>query len=159
MSNPIPEETRDLAVRFLRVLEALHKVAPYKLDHEVAEQLHINHWRMLHMLKREPGLAQKEIAERLGVTPAAVSQAMRVLERLALIERVPDENDSRFLRLYLSERGHAILQTMLEARMTRVAQLLRALAPDQQHLVVELLEQAVRQSSQQTTSVESRAEE
>jgi len=153
------EETRDLAARFLHVLEALYKVAPYKLDHEVAEQLHINHWRMLHMLKCEPGLAQKEIAERLGVTPAAVSQAMRVLERLALIERIPDESDSRFLRLYLSERGRAVLQAMLDARVTSVAQLLGVLAPEQQRLVVELLEQAVRQSSQQAISVQSRVEE
>lgn len=136
-------ETQALAIRFLRVLETLGKLAKYRPPDDVAEKLHLNQVRALHLLKHEPGVAQKELAEYLRVSPAAVSTAVRQMEDLALVERRPDPDDTRVLRLYLSDRGRHIFDEMQRERRDAVETLLAALPLAEQRAIVEALERAL----------------
>lgn len=146
------DETRELATRFLRVLEALKRLAEYRPPDDVAETLHLNQIRALHLLKRNPGVAQKGLAEHLRVSPAAVSTSVRQMEELDLVERRPDPDDTRVLRLYLSERGRQIFEEIQRERRDAVVLLLDALPLEEQHAIVDALERALDANSDQLTN-------
>jgi DNA-binding MarR family transcriptional regulator len=135
-------QTDDFARRFLRVLEVLGKLAGHHPPDDLA-QLHLNQLHTLYLLARQPGMAQKDIAERLQITPAAVSNAVREMEALGLVERQPDPEDARQMRLFLGQRGQQIVDEMHTRRCRAVADLLSALPPDEQQMVVEALERAL----------------
>ena len=51
------------------------------------------------------GCSVKELAERLKITPGAVSQNVEKLVRRGPLVRLPDENDRRSVRIMLSPEG------------------------------------------------------
>jgi DNA-binding MarR family transcriptional regulator len=60
----------------------------------------------LWQLWRQDGLTQSQLVERMCVQPPTVSKMLDRLERAGLVERRPDTEDSRHLRVYLTEQGH-----------------------------------------------------
>jgi DNA-binding MarR family transcriptional regulator len=87
-----------------------------------------------------------ELAERLGVTKQAVSQALDDLEQLGIVERVADPADARARLVRFTERGRAglldglAILRELEAECaaaigaSRMAELRRALIALDAHL-------------------------
>ena len=59
-------------------------------------------------LGHEDGLTQLELAKRTNVSPPTVSVTLQKMERAGLLERRPDENDQRSVRVYLTEEGQAL---------------------------------------------------
>lgn len=56
----------------------------------------------------EEGLTQTELAERLQVQRATVTNSVTRLEKAGLIERRQDADDGRVYRIYLTEKGQQI---------------------------------------------------
>ena len=54
--------------------------------------------------------SQKEIAERFGITPAAVARSLKSLEIEGFIERTTLEGDSRFNRIKITDKGRKIIE-------------------------------------------------
>jgi DNA-binding MarR family transcriptional regulator len=50
------------------------------------------------------------LAERLGVTPAAVTGVVDSLERLAFVERRPRREDRRYVEVHLCEEGRKAIE-------------------------------------------------
>ncbi len=143
-----PEQTTSYAKRFLQVMDAVGKMARYRMPAVFKDMLHgnnlnMNQIRALHLIREQPGLSQKEIAHLLEITPAAVSNAMRDLEALGLLERQPDPEDARQMRLYLGEKGRAIYNQLYQFRLESIMQLLRHMSPETQQYIVEALEHAL----------------
>ncbi len=140
-------ETDDLIARFQAVMESSFKRAGkhrlFPVTNKIFTSLTINQIRALHMLLRQPGMAQKELAEHLEVTPAAVSTAVKQLERLGLVERRSDTEDARQKRIYLSEYGEQVISENQDARNHAIARLLETLTLEERHMIVEILERAM----------------
>ncbi|MCA0452896.1 MAG: MarR family transcriptional regulator [Chloroflexi bacterium] len=135
-----------LAERFMRVFEmSHHQMSQEKQQHHhhAFKDLSINKLVALNMLYRQPGSAQKELAEFLQITPAAVSTAVRELENTGLVERKPDQDDVRLMRLYLSEKAHQIVGETIKHRHDAIAKLLDVLPSEEQHMIVTSLEKAL----------------
>jgi DNA-binding MarR family transcriptional regulator len=62
-------------------------------------------WRVLSRLKREPGLKQVELAERLDMEPITLCRIVDRLEEAGLIERKPDPSDRRAWLLELTPKA------------------------------------------------------
>ncbi len=151
-----PNETFDLARRFLRVLEVLGRLTHYRMPEHLEGQLAMNHFRALHILHHRPGLAQKELAECMRVTPAAVSNAVQHMENLGLIERRKPESrqqdkkpDNRLLHLFLSEQGETFIRESQMERCRAAADLLSALPVEEARLIIETLERAMQAKQDQ----------
>ena len=54
---------------------------------------------------RNNGCSQKEIAERMGVTPPTVNVSIQRLEKADIVCRKRDDKDQRIMRVYLTENG------------------------------------------------------
>jgi DNA-binding MarR family transcriptional regulator len=140
------DETKDLALRFLRVFEYMVKFAkhrqPNQPDH-IIRQLHLNQMHMLGLLHHDPGISQKDLAERMQLTPAAVSTSVREMVGYGLVDRLPDPDDARLMRLHLSRNGRAMFDEAQKMRCAIMADLLSALPLDEQRMIVEALERAL----------------
>ena len=62
-------------------------------------------WRVLARLKRESGLRQVELAERLDMEPITLCRIVDRLEEAGLVERKPDPSDRRAWRLELTGKA------------------------------------------------------
>ncbi len=104
------------------------------IDHELAEKfrrLSVQHRRALDQASLKTGLcrsqhhllmsvsrmrlsSQKELAARLDLTPAAVTQSLKKLEKGGYVRRVTDPSDNRCHQIDLSEKGEAVLRQSIE---------------------------------------------
>lgn len=67
---------------------------------------------VLTFLAEHPDMTQKELGEKLGITPASLSEVLMKLEHKGYINRFKDEIDRRFTRVHLTEEGTAALDTL-----------------------------------------------
>lgn len=139
------QDTEALALRFISVIEEAFKrlsESPSQMP-ILLKELNYNQMRALHILHRQPGLVQKNLADGLRITPAAISTAVREMEAMGLIERRSDPNDARLMRLYLSDSASDMIGRAQIMRVGAVANLLQALPYDEQLHIVEALEAAL----------------
>jgi DNA-binding MarR family transcriptional regulator len=134
-------ESLELARRLLRVIDVITKFSEQRMPEEFA-QLRLTQVRILHLLLHRPGISQKSLAKLLQITPAAISVTVRDLEADGLIERNPDPEDARQMKLVLSERGEALVTSGEDMRYGAVAKMLEALSIEDQRMIVEALERA-----------------
>ena len=73
-------------------------------------------WLILAWLNRQPGMSQKELAEKLEVEPITVARLVDRLEARALLERRPDPADRRVWRLHLLPGVEPVLDALEQQR-------------------------------------------
>ncbi|HET9810642.1 MAG TPA: MarR family transcriptional regulator [Sphingomicrobium sp.] len=69
-------------------------------------------WRALARLKREPGLRQVELAERLDMEPITLCRIVDRLGEAGLVERTPDPTDRRAWRLELTAKAAPLIEKL-----------------------------------------------
>lgn len=137
-----PSETQELSLRFMRVMDVMFRMARRRMPNQVAGRLPVSQLHLLVLLHNEPGIAQKDVAEYLGITAPAVSTAVREMERYGLIERREHPDDRRLVQLFLSQQGQEMMQEGQKHRCMAFADFLSVLPLEEQRVVVEALERA-----------------
>jgi len=69
-------------------------------------------WRVLVRLKREPGLRQVELAERLDMEPITLCRIIDRLEEGGLVERKPDPSDRRAWRVEVTQKAEPLVKQL-----------------------------------------------
>jgi DNA-binding MarR family transcriptional regulator len=85
--------------------------------------------RALIQLVSARGIAQGELATLLGLDKSTVSRLAAGLERKGWIRRGRDEDNQRFVRLYLTPQGGDVAARVWQAWQSRQARILSALSP------------------------------
>ena len=70
---------------------------------------HSQHHLLMYISKEQEIPSQKIIAEKFGITPAAVARTLKSLESEGYIERMSDEEDSRFNKIVITKKGNEIV--------------------------------------------------
>ena len=70
-------------------------------------------WRVLARLKRESGLRQVELAERLDMEPITLCRIVDRLEEAGLVRRKPDPSDRRAWLLELTDKAAPVLKKLM----------------------------------------------
>ena len=96
---------------------------------------------LLLRLWSEEGIPQSQLAAAMGVEPPTATKMLQRMERAGLIERRPDPDDARISRVYLTQRGRALEQPVLEVWKQLEAQTVAGLSPTEQALLCRLLMQ------------------
>jgi MarR family transcriptional regulator for hemolysin len=133
----------------LRLFTRAQKLMRAAVDEAMAPYgVRIGQNLLLEVLWREDGLAPGELAARLGMaTPTVVNTATR-MEKAGLLERRPDPNDRRLVRLVLTGRGRAAEEPIQRARR-RIAEFATATLSDSERRHLETsLRKIVDQMSQ-----------
>jgi len=87
--------------------------------------------RALIELMSARGIAQGDLAGLLGLDKSTVSRLAAGLERKGWIRRGRDEENQRYVRLYLTAEGGEIAARVLQAWNSRQARILAALSDDE----------------------------
>ena len=103
--------------------------------------LHTGQEMLLLRLWIEEGIPQSQLAASMGVEPPTATKMLQRMEHAELIERRPDPEDARISRVYLTERGRALEQPVLEVWKQLEAQTVTGLSPTEQALLRRLLMQ------------------
>jgi DNA-binding MarR family transcriptional regulator len=90
----------------------LHASLRRRFDRALTEQgLSLARTKMLMLIQAEGGAARAaDIADKFGVAPRTVTEALDGLERDGLIARVPDPVDRRTKRLQMTPAGEAAVR-------------------------------------------------
>ncbi|TDF94497.1 MarR family winged helix-turn-helix transcriptional regulator [Paenibacillus piri] len=97
---------------FMLVLRS-HRRAMHNLLQD--QEVHPGQPPLLIALSEQNGQSQKELAERLRITPATLTVMLNRTEKNGLVERRPDEKDQRMTRVYLTEKGEGIHNEVVKA--------------------------------------------
>lgn len=98
------------------------------------------HLTMLRWLVRRGPFSVSEIADISNVSPSAITQACKKLEREGLIKRRRDERDQRVVWLDVTEKGRGEVRVLELAQRERLSSMLRVLSPDQKDMLETLLD-------------------
>lgn len=79
---------------------------------EIPPAVTLPQYGLLHVLDQRDGLTQNEIAARAFKDKTNVARILAALEEEALILRRKDPQDLRFYRVYLTDSGRNLVQTL-----------------------------------------------
>lgn len=68
---------------------------------------------VLFTLHQSDSMSQKELADRLNVTPPSITASIQKMERDGYLTRHPDPKDQRVMRLTLTEKGRSCIDGIL----------------------------------------------
>ncbi|NLO83541.1 MAG: MarR family transcriptional regulator [Clostridiales bacterium] len=66
----------------------------------------------LAVIAANEGISQRQLSDKLFITPASATSLLQKLERAGLVERRPDPNDLRAFCIYLTQKGRLVDQQM-----------------------------------------------
>lgn len=98
-------------------------------------------WVMLRALADGPGTRPARLAERLALTPGAISKLADRLEAKGLIARTPLPDDRRAHLLALSDKGAALVPELARLADANEAEWFGALSPDDRAALDRILRQ------------------
>lgn len=86
-------------------------VRPVSIDITPKHGLTLIDWRIVITLARASDLTAQEIIELWGIEKMAVSRSVRHLQKMGLVRRVKDKDDSRRHPLHLTDKGMKVYRT------------------------------------------------
>ena len=106
--------------------------------------LSVAQYTTLSILRSRDGLSNAQLARRLWVTPQSMNEVISALERMELIERVPDAGNRRILRTALTPVGRETLAACDEDILAMEARMLGDMDEEGHDQLVTALEACVR---------------
>lgn len=97
-------------------------------------------WRVLLALYQQGQLSQKQLAEHLGMDPAALTRQVKAMQNLGLIARHNDERDNRLTNVVLTSDGTRLVEQALPKRMQFFGTLVSDLSADEVETLSRLLD-------------------
>lgn len=91
---------------------------------------HSQHQLLMYISKHGEVSSQKEIAEKFGITPAAVARTLKALECEGMIEKRSTEDDSRFNKIVITQKGKEIIDKTKEIFIETDAELFEDFSVD-----------------------------
>jgi len=98
---------------------------------------------LLDWVAATPGCGIQDIAAGLGLSAPTVSVSVRRLEELGLLERQPNPQDGRAIRLFLTAQGRALYARAQAFRRQKMRHLLAGLTDEEKATFLSLLEKAL----------------
>jgi DNA-binding MarR family transcriptional regulator len=125
-----PKQLADMMATFLT---GTMKTAQSQVFHLVEElELSMTQLKILHILDgADRELTPSELAQFLGLSPAATGRAVEALVRGGIVTRRDDDADRRVKRLALTTAGKAAVARIAEARIEAIATVIAKLDADQ----------------------------
>jgi DNA-binding MarR family transcriptional regulator len=131
------------------------------LDEQVLTSYGTRHGRfnlLMMLLKCADGQATPAgLAERTGVTRATISGLLDGLEKDGLIERRPDPDDRRLIRVHLTVAGHRFLDRIRPGYCRWLSSIVEPLNEEERLQLITLLEKIRTRLSELTRSGEERS--
>lgn len=110
------------------------------LEFFIRTNLTVPQCRALYAIGRAGRMSGRQLATEMEVSPAAIVSLCDRLERDGYLRRVPDSIDRRVTWFELTAAGDSLLDEIVNVGPARVGQALSALTPEEQQLLVRVLD-------------------
>jgi DNA-binding MarR family transcriptional regulator len=135
-----------------KITDALKEWMSVFMQHSMRENMQF--WResklsmpqgiVMIKIARARACGVSDVAEFLGVTPAAASQTVDRMVQMGYLERTEDLNDRRVKQITLSDRGKEMVKESVQIRMSWFKDLVRFISPEEQASVTASLQTLIR---------------
>jgi len=135
------DEDRDIIQALLLKISHLHlsKMHQQLLD----TGIHPRQMPMISLLGRNPGMSQREIADKLHIKPPTVTVSIRRMEKTGFITKKADDEDQRVIRIYLSDKGKELELKLMELLKKNKGCLFQGFSEAECYLMKNFLQQMV----------------
>lgn len=110
---------------------------------------------VMHQVHRTPGTTISDLARQTRLAKSHVSKTVESLAGMGFLEKRPDPDDQRLLRIYLAEKAKTHFQGMDALINRRMSTVLSSLPPEKVDAIMEgleLLKEALEQSKKEMVS-------
>ena len=91
-----------------------------------------------HMEQTQPqSFSQRDMARALDISPAAVTNSLKSMEKSGYVSRAPEQEDARRNRVELTEKGRSAVEECERAFLAVFRRMLAGFTPEEQTLLVE----------------------
>ncbi len=102
----------------------------------------------LHVIRKNPGITQAGIREKLSLDKAAAARRTMSLERKGYLIRVDDPEDRRCKRLYATDKAEALKNSKAHLESVFYSYLLSALTAEELEVFLPLLDRIYKRSKE-----------
>ncbi len=128
---------------WIAVARACH-VVKQRLAKELAHlDIKLPHFDILANIYRSEGISQQDLAHKLLVGRSNISMLLPQIEKRGLIERRPDNEDKRVLRLYLTDKGRDIARKGLDIEVGLIEMSMSTSTPEECNLVGDVMKRMI----------------
>ena len=103
--------------------------------------IRISHYSVLAVISANPGLAQSEIAEMVGIEPARLVRVLDELERRAMIQRMRSASDRRSHALFLTTDGQKSFESIKRLARRHEDHVITRVGPARYKALIKLLKE------------------
>lgn len=100
-------------------------------------------WGVLSLLLEHDGMTIGAISMRRGLDPPTVTGIVNRLEHNGLLERRHDREDRRVVKVYLTNEGREVTESLFESAQTMNAVLTRTFSQEEQQQLLRQLQQII----------------
>lgn len=91
-----------------------------------------------HVEQTQPlSFSQRDMADILHISPAAVTNSLKAMEKSGYISREPEQGDARRNRVELTEKGHGAVEGCEAALLAVSARMLAGFTPEERALLAQ----------------------
>ncbi|MDE1185422.1 MAG: MarR family transcriptional regulator [Pantoea sp.] len=105
------------------------------------EGITLEHWRALKVIADQDGVTMRELSDELMQNFPTLTKIIDKMVLEALVYRRPDEQDRRKVRLYISDKGKAVLEQQNSRVNDHQDKLEDAYGSDEAQMLKQMLEQ------------------
>lgn len=87
--------------------------------------------RILHTIAEMDGSTQKEIADKLNITPASLAVSIKRLQKAGIVVKEADPTDLRNNRIYITNKGREIREAGVSELIRTDNQLIKGFSPQE----------------------------
>ncbi len=91
------------------------------------------------LLDQDQPIPHSELADLSCVTKGTITGLVDSLERDGYVERQPDQDDRRVVKIALTRAGRAVIDRILPGHLTRLSKMMRRLTKREQKSLIDLL--------------------
>lgn len=142
------DNLREAAEKFLYLTNRLRRLGPGTSPPE-KEQISHSLIPLLEFMAANPGCGIQEMAQGLDLATPTVSIGVRQLEKIEFVERQPDPQDGRAVRLFLTFSGQEFHRRTHRFRRQKFEKLLAGLTSQERNTLIGLLEKALSSAENQ----------
>ncbi len=139
----VPEINPAAVIAMLRIKTVSEEIQDSILD-VLQQTYHLSEGKFCALIvlhqRGEKGMAPSELAEKVGVTRATISNMLQRMERDGLVDIRPAEQDGRGKIVNLTQEGRDFMEEILPPHYLRVSKLMEKLTEDEQKKLIMLLE-------------------
>lgn len=108
------DQYQALSQEMFHLLHTMKRTSMAKMKSQ--HGLHHGQGHLLGVLMNEDNLPQRELATRLNIRPASLTDLVEKMEREQLVSRERDKADRRIVRVVITDKGRALVQQNIKTR-------------------------------------------